>query len=231
MKNIVALLVFSVLLSCGNDTIPNQLIVKGNIKGLKKGTVYLKKAKDSTLVTLDSLELNGNSNFKLTTKIDTPEVLFLYLNKNASVDSRISFFANEGVTEINTSLKNFVYDSKISGSKQQDLLNDYNKMVIKFNNQGLDLLKENFEAAKIKDTALYNKTGKAYSSLEKRFYLYTTNFALTNKNSEVAPYLALSQLSNANIKLIDTVYTSLDKNIKASIYGKELKTYLDAIKK
>lgn len=230
MQKLIVLACLCFLFSCGNETTSDKLIVKGNIKGLKKGTVYLKKAKDSLLITVDSLKIDGNSQFELESDIVEPELFFLYLDKNDNVNNRISFFGNKGITEINTTLKNFVFDAKVTGSKQQAVLNEYRLVLSKFNNQNLDLIKENFDAAKAQDTALVLKTEKAYKNMERRKYLYTVNFAINNKDNEVAPYLALTELYNANIKLLDTVNNSLTPNIKASLYGKALQRFVDKIK-
>ena len=53
----------------------------------------------------------------------------------------------------------------------------------------------------------------------KRQYLYTINFAINNNKSEIAPYIALTDISDAKFKYLDTIYNSLSQNIKASKYG------------
>ncbi|AUC80843.1 DUF4369 domain-containing protein [Lacinutrix sp. Bg11-31] len=228
MQKLFILLSLCFLFSCGNNS--DTLIVKGNIKGLKKGTVYLKKANSTTLITVDSMVVNGNSNFLLQTEIDSPEIFYLYLDKNDTEENRITFFADKGITEINTSRKRFSYDAKINGSKQQKVFETYLSMASKFNDRNLELIKENFDAIKEKDTALISETEKNYKNLEKRKYLYTANFSITNRDSEVAPYLALTELYNANIKLLDMVNDTLTSNVKASNYGKELQSFIDKIK-
>jgi len=228
MQKLVVFFSLLFVFSCGSDK--DKLIVKGNVKGLKKGILYLKKAKDSVLVAIDSTIINGESQFQLESVIDTPELYFIYLDKNDNEDERISFFADKGVTEINTTLDNFAFGAKIKGSKQQEVLEDYLKMISKFNNKNLELIKENFEANRSNDTALADKTKKMHEGLEKRKYLYTVNFAINNKDSEVAPYLALTELYNANIKLLDTINNSLTPKIKSSLYGKKLQTFVDNIK-
>ena len=57
MKNISFLIIILFIIACGNDQ--RNLTVKANIKGLKKGTLYLKKVVDTALVTIDSLVING----------------------------------------------------------------------------------------------------------------------------------------------------------------------------
>ena len=110
--------------SCANDKETN-FILNGKIKGLKKGVVYLQKDGDSTIVDLDSLTINGASEFTLKTNIDEPILLYLKLFKNDGEEHYIPFFADKGTTELSTSLNKFNFDAKIKGSKQQDLLNAY----------------------------------------------------------------------------------------------------------
>ena len=60
MKKISFLLIALFFIACAKEQ--RDLTVKANIKGLKKGTLYLKKVEDTLLVTVDSLVINGNSN-------------------------------------------------------------------------------------------------------------------------------------------------------------------------
>ncbi len=228
-KIIIFLFAAFLFFSCGNDS--DKLIVKGTIKGLKKGTVYLKKANDTVLVSLDSLVLNGNSNFKLETTIDAPEIFYLLLDKNDKTKDGIAFFGNKGITEINTTLKNFTFDAKIKGSNQQEVLNGYLDMMDQFNDKNLDLIKDNLNAKIGNDSLAIANSERQLNSFTRRKYLYTTNFAITNKDSEVAPYLAITQLYDANIKLLDTINNSLTPKIKASKYGKDLQEFINKIKK
>lgn len=38
------------------------MTVSGNVKGLKKGTLYLQKVNDTVLITVDSLQIKGDGN-------------------------------------------------------------------------------------------------------------------------------------------------------------------------
>ena len=97
------------------------MIVSGNIDGLKKGTIYLQEEQDSIIVTIDSITVEGNSNFKLETEINEPDIYYLYLDKNDgdSLNDIITFFGNNGKINIETSLKNFDSSYEISGSKNK----------------------------------------------------------------------------------------------------------------
>jgi len=229
MKYFSILFLTFLIISCGKKQ--HDLVVKGTIKDLKKGTVYLKKVKDTTLITVDSLVVNGNPNFELYSEIESPEIFYLYLDKNSINDDRITFFADKGVTEINTTLKNFVYDAKINGSEQQKLLETYKLLMARLNNRKLDLIKEDIDAQKDSDTAKLNSLEIQYNNIIKNKYLQTVNFTLNNKDSEVAPYLVLTEIYDARINFLDTINNSLTPKVKASKYGKKLQEFIDNIKK
>lgn len=227
MKKIsILLLAIIALSSCKNKE--SNLIVNANIEGLKKGTVYLQKIEDTLMVDVDSVAVNGNANITLEAFIESPQIMYLYLKKvdNSQYDDRIDFFAEKGEVSINTTLENFVTDAKIIGAKNQEKLEEYRKMMSRFNDKNLELIKENFEAQKEENEEKLIEVNKQYESLLKRKYLYTVNFAINNKDLEVAPYLALSEVFDANIKYLDTIYNSLEPKVKKSMYGKELKDFL-----
>ena len=229
MKKIISLIaLISFIISC-NNTKSGSMIVKGNIDGLKKGTLYLQKFKDTTLVSVDSIELNGKSDFIFADEIETPEIYYLVLDKK--LDQKIVFFGEKGEINITSKLSKFAVSAKITGSKNQTLLEEHKAMAQKFNGKQLDLYKEKFDAQKIGDTALVSKIEKQETSLIKRKYYFSTNFAVNNGEYEVAPYIALTELYNANIKLLDTINNSLSKNVKASKYGLELNSFITDIKK
>jgi len=229
MKKIAFIFLLTILFSC-NKTTPD-LTVKVTINGLKKGTVYLIKAEDSLIVTVDSLVINGEDPIELHSNLESPEMFFLQLNKNTSQDENISFFADKGITEINTSVKNFAYDAKIKGSKQQKVLEDYLLLMSRINDRRLDLIKDEFEAKRDNDSLQIEAIRDAYKSLLKTKYLQTVNFAILNKDSEAAPYIALTEISNARIKWLDTINNVLTPKVKASKYGQELELFISNRKK
>lgn len=220
------LVVFCCLAACSTEE--KNVLVTGKVQGLKKGTLYLQKIEDTTLVTMDSIAINGQDNFELEGFIEGPQVLYLYLNKidNNQYDDRLLFFAEPGEMMVNTTLKNFETDAVIQGSVNQEKLSEYKSMMQRFNSRNLELIQSNLMAQKNQDQAIMDSTQQAHSNLLKRRYLFTVNFALNNKNLEIAPYLAISEVYDANIKYLDTIYNSLTPKIKESKYGQSLKEFL-----
>ncbi|MFD2516697.1 DUF4369 domain-containing protein [Salinimicrobium flavum] len=222
---LLLLIIFSVT-ACSKDE--KNLTINGKIQGLKKGTLYLQKIEDTSLVTLDSVVIKGNENFTFETFIEDPQVLYLYLNKvdHSEFDDRIMFFAEPGEMVVNTTLKNFEKDAIVEGSENQKKFIEYRKMIQQFNSRNLELIQANLQAQKEKNGARIDSTSKEYENLIKRKYLYTVNFAINNKDLELAPYLAISEVYDANIKYLDTIYKVLTPEVKNSKYGKSLEDFL-----
>ena len=228
MKKIfLSLLTFLILASCTKDT-KGSMLVTGKVKGLKKGTLYLQKMSDTLIVTVDSIALDGVNVFSLSDELESPEVYFLSLGSNA--DNRIPFFGDKGTIEINTKVDKFVYGALVKGLKNQGLLDEYNAMKSKFSNKNLDLIKAEFDAKKVKNTVKMDSVQNLIENLTKSRYRYTVNFAINNGDAEVAPYLALTELYNANVVWLDSLNNSLSKDVSASKYGKKLKEFIADIK-
>jgi len=227
MKKLSFLLVILLTVTACSEK-ENNLFVKGHVKGLKKGTIYLQKIEDTILINVDSIQIDGDANFELGDYLKIPQIMYLYLDKvdNAEYNDRIEFFAEEGEVTINTTLKNFEVDAKVVGSANQEKLMDYRKMMSRFNDKNLELIQKNFEAQRDENDELIISTNKEYDKLLIRKYLYTVNFAVNNKDLDIAPYLALSEVFDANIKYLDTIYSSLTPEVKKNKYGKELKSFL-----
>ena len=199
--------------------------VSGRVDGLRKGTLFLQKVLDSTLIDIDSIVINGNPEFNFKTKIESPEIYYLYLNKDDgdTINDRVMFFAEKGEITINTLLKTFESSAKVSGSENQELLQEYRKIARQFNAKNLDYIKAYINNAKsANDSRSSDSIQKEMDNLLKRRYLYALNFAVTHGDNVIAPYIALTEVSDANIKYLDTVASKLTEEVKSSKYGKLL---------
>ena len=210
------------IICCNSDQ--NQMIVSGKVDGLRKGTIYLQKELDSTIVSLDSVKINGNSDFKLSAVIDEPDIYYLYLNKDDgdSLNDIITFFGNKGEINISTRLSTFDSSYEISGSKNSELLREYFSIIRKYNLQNLDLLEIFYNAQINNNQKRIDSVNEKLENLIKRKYLYSLNFSITNSENEISPYIAVSQIPDANKDLLKKVYDTLPENIKVSKYGKVL---------
>ena len=227
MKQIIVILIGSIFfISCNSEK--RNMLVEGKIKGFQKGTVYLEKINDTIWVKVDSVILDGTNTFTLYDNVRSPQIYNLTI---AESNKRIQFFGEKGKISILSDLKTFGYHSKIKGSKNQKIMDAFRETNTKFNNLKLDLMKEKFEAVRDKETDKLKEIEKKIFNIKRRRYLYTANFAVNHADFEIAPYLALSEIYDANPKILDTIVKSMSTKVRQSMYGKKLITYLEDIKK
>ena len=229
MKKIIVVLVVSILMIACSSKKDGNMIVEGTIKGLKKGTLYLQKMNDTAIFSIDSVNVLGDGNFRLTDNVESPVMYYLTYDGNAN-DKRILFFGGKGTITINDNMSTFGFSPEITGSPNQLVLDKFLKINNQFKNQRLEFIKKEFDARQSKNTDLIENLEKDYNKMIRRKYLYTTNFALSNSDSEAAAYIALTELYDANIKLLDTINKKLSIDVKNSIYGKRLDKYISKIK-
>ena len=223
MEKILILILTTLIISCSSND--NNMIISGNVEGLKKGTLYLQSEKDSIVINLDSVYLRGEGNFKLSTNISEPDIYYLYLDKEDgdSLNDIIPFFGNEGEIEINTRLSTFDSGYEISGSVNSDLLLEYNSIMRKYNSQNLDLIEIFYKSQIENNQERLDSVNIELENLVRKKYLYTLNFSITNSDKEISPYITVSQIPDANIELLRMLYDTLPSRIKESKYGKILR--------
>ncbi len=232
-KSIIVLLSIVVFASCSEKKSTKNFVLTGNIKGLKKGTLYIQRINDTVLVAIDTIKINGDSHFISEFDLQTPEMLYLFLDRGVSnsVDNNISFFAEKGNIDIQTSLDFFTADVKITGSKNQALYDEYKKVVSRFVDQDLDLIEKRINALKNDKIEEAARIEEEQKGILKRKYLYTTNFAVNHGDYEVAPYVALAEIYDINLKYMDTIQKSMTPKVAKSLYGKKLTDFIAARKR
>lgn len=229
MKKIFLITVLIAFVSCQKEnTSKNTLLLSGKIEGLKNGTLYIQRLKDTALIPIDTIVFKGKSTFETKLNLDSPEMLYLFLDRGVtnSIDDNLPFFAEPGKMEINTTLDFFASDAKITGSKNQKLFEEYKKGTTQYNNANLDLIKEKIELLKKDHAANTTVIDMKQQDLIGGKYLYAVNFAVNHKYAEIAPYIAIYEVPNINTKYLDTIAHALPKNISNSFYGKQLKSLI-----
>ncbi|MDI9310136.1 MAG: DUF4369 domain-containing protein [Limnohabitans sp.] len=228
-KIIIAALSLVLFTACGDEKLAeNEVLITGNVKGLKKGKLFIQKIEDTTLVALDTITLNGDSHFESKIKLDSPEMLYIFVDRGVtnSVDNNLLFFAEPGKINVETELEFFLGKAKVTGSKNQELYDEYKGIISQFNDEQLKLLKEQILGTKGNKnySAEANKTKQ--DQLLKRRYLYAANFAMTHADFEVAPYIALTDIYDMQPKYLETIHSKMTKKVADSKYGKKFAKYL-----
>lgn len=232
-KTVIAFATLLLLASCNEKESKTNLHITGNIKGLKKGTLYIQRVVDTTLVAIDTINIDGSSAFESDLDLKSPEMLYLFLDRGVSnsLDNNLTFFAEPGNITIETSLDSYLSGAKITGSKNNDLYQEYKKINSRFTDENLTIIEKKFNAIKNNNTKVIDSLSAKQDSNIKRKYLFATNFAINNRNYDVAPYIALSEIYDINVKYLDTIQKSMSPKVAQSLYGKKLTKYVADIKK
>ena len=232
-KLIIALLSLTILSSCTEKKSNKNLHITGYIKGLKKGTLYIQRIKDTALIAVDTIKIDCDSHFTSDLNIDSPEMFYLFLDRGVtnSLDNNLPVFVEPGTITIESSLDFFTVDAKITGSKNQELYEEYKKVVSRYVDQNLDLIKKRFDAFKANKSNSLSKIQQEQDDILKRKYLYTTNFAVNHADYEVAPYLAVAEIYDINLNYLNTIQKSMTPKIAKSLYGKKLNELIAERKK
>ena len=227
MKKVLVVCLLLLIVACSQEKELGNMVVQGKIKGLKKGTLYLQKMRDTVVVSVDSIRLFGEDTFTLTDNITSSEMYFLNLDQNQST---LSFFGEEGTITINDQIEKFGVAPLIKGSNNQKVLEDYKEVAKKFKGKQLDLLAANLQAQKDNDLETSESLRKQAEKQQLKKYIYTINFALNHADTEAAAYITLTELVNANIKYLDSINNSLSEKVQQSYYGKKLADFVSTIK-
>jgi hypothetical protein len=235
MKKIITLLLITIFIACNKkeNNKTGNLELSGIVEGLKKGTLYIQQLNDSNLVILDSIPISGKSNFETTFQLDEPQMLYLTLDRGTteSIDNGIPFFAEPGKMKIETTLQGFYANAKITGSENQKIYEKFLKIKSKFNDEKLDLLEQELKNKTSNNQKISEEIQNKQDKVIIKKYLYTANFALINPKYEVSPYIALSEIPDANLKLLDTINKMLVPKVAKSKYGKQLTNWISERKK
>ena len=227
MKKILVIGLLFLIVACSKEKELGNMVVQGKIKGIKKGTLHLKKMRDTLIVSVDSIRLFGKDSFTLTDNITSPEMYFLTLDQNQST---LSFFGEEGNITVNDQIEKFGISPRIEGSNNQKILEKYKEVANKFQDKQLDLLAANMQAQIDSDIETSQSLRKQAEKQNLKKYIFTINFALNNSDTEAAAYITLTELVNANVKYLDSINNSLTKKVKQSYYGEKLAEFIKNIK-
>ena len=214
------------LFSCAPE---HEMKLTGTVDGLKKGTLILQRIQDTSLLSIDSLKIDGDPNFEFSVSVPSPEVYYLYLRLTNGdlLDERIPFFAEEGELNINTTLKSFGNGYTVTGSANQEKLEEYKELMERYADKNLEIVSLRLKAMAEQNDSVYAALTTQEERLLRSKYLASVNYALTQKEFEIAPYVMANEVEGLSKKYLDTVYNALPKKIKDSKYGKDLESLIN----
>ncbi len=215
------------LFSCAKKS-EDAMQVSGNIEGLKKGVLFLQKIQDSTLITIDSIEIRGDGMFSFEHTVEQPDLFYLYLEKadNNDINDRIAFFGEAGEVTITSTWDQFESKARISGSESHEEYAGYLQMMSEFNKRDLELAQAAFSET---DPAKVDSIEQLAERNYVNRFRYLLNFGLTNPDSYVTPYVTLKDGTDANPLYLDSIYGKLSEEVANSKYGKALDNFINTL--
>ena len=119
----------------------------------------------------------------------------------------------------------------VKGKKNRELMKEFQNNEKKYN-QKIDFLESQIELSR--NNYYTNRADSLEKELDNfifRFYIYTSNFALNNCENEIAPYLALTKISDIKISILDSIALKLSPKVRKSKYGKLFLDFLESRKR
>jgi hypothetical protein len=231
-KSIGTVLLFVIIVSCQKQVSKTNLHLTGNVKGLKYGTLYIQRRIESNLIPIDTIKIDGDSQFETDIELPSAEMLYLFLDRGVtnSLDNNILFFAEPGAINIDTNLDAYIFGAKITGSKNQEKYEEYQKINRHFKDENLDLIEKRFNALKNGAQKSVDSIAIQQDNNTRRKYLFAANFALNNSSYEVSPYIALSDIYDIKKTFLDTIQKKMSPKVAQSLYGKKLTKYVANLK-
>lgn len=230
MKKVLLLLIIITSVASCSKSNSSNFSISGTIEGVKVGKIFLQQLQDSALVSVDSAEFKGNSDYTLTTNINGPELLYLHLDvkDGKEFNDRFMFFAEDTVMTMNSTLANFEKDAVVNGSKNQDIYKVFKDNNNRLNKVYTDLVKRSLSLTdKTRTPEIADSINIAYEKYLTKKILYAINYSQLHKDKEVAPYILVTEASEANPILLDSIYKQMPKKIQTTVYGKQLSVLID----
>ncbi len=198
-----------------------QFSLKGNIEGVKYGTVFLMTPGDSSIV-LYKTDLEGGK-FELKGELDEPRQVILKVNR------RQTYFFMDGTNMEISCPYSALSDKYIKGSPANDLAAEYDKLAqegyYKEFNQLMNEYKELLDAGDQK--AADEKMTQALKMDDKRFEL-TRNFVKQHPDNMYSAYIS-GIVKEESYEKGKELYDLLTPKIQTSFYGRLLKQQTEAL--
>lgn len=222
---IFILLLTVVFVSCNQQKNP-EYVIKGTIKGLKTGPVFLLKQADRKLVPVDSVEIKDEQ-FVFKGSVKLPE---LYALKISDTLEMIKFFIENAQILVNANVAT-IKDAEIKGSKTHDIFKSY-EIAVKEEQQIIDNYENKwYEASQANDKAKIAYFDSLYQIAESDLKEATKAWVKNNANSVAAAYITLRRLAyQMDFKEMEELVNIFDTAFKESDYVIKLKKRIEVLK-
>ncbi len=238
MKKIILLVAVAAVLFACNNLAEGEYIIKGNIKGMKTGLIFLEKQSPMGMgyMAIDTVKIEDGK-FEIKGKTGEPEIHFIQIDK---VNGKLPLILEGGEIAVEVD-KDSLFKSKLSGTYSNEEFTKFNtesnkiqkKMqakVMEFQTRNKAIIEE---VEKTKDTAKINKLRAEYDLIQKDINDFTFGYPKTHPKSFISVLITQMMMGNPKFtpKEIEDTYNSLDESLKKTKPAKSIKENIDALKK
>ncbi len=238
MHRLFIVLGFAVILtSCGNQTKSGskagssevaEYQLKGSIKGLESGWVYLYHPEKEQQIP-DSSKIEDGK-FSFSGEVAHPEFVLLGYDQGGQKRFPLGFFLDGGKITLNGTLDS-LYKADITGSAAQEDLKKFNAMRTPIDVKQEQLYNDYQAASMSGDERKALQIQKDYELLEEEGKELVSRFIKEHPASYVSAFQLAQNFSYDIVpSQVEPLYNALDDKIKNSHFGKTVKESLDAAK-
>ncbi len=222
-KILVFLMIMATVIACnqesGKKTVAGDgFVINANISGIDTAKVNLMNVVDGQWKTLDSAQCK-NGKFTLKGKVDFPEMFIIRIGDDRHVAKILLDNSKIELVGQYDSLNNV----RITGSKSQDAMQQYEDETSHFNDKMNDLGNQYSTARGNNDKETMTQIANEYDKVMTEYNKFTVNYVATHNKSVASPYI-LSRISyDLETSTLDSLLKLFDKNLDKSVYTKKLK--------
>ncbi|MCK9204321.1 MAG: AhpC/TSA family protein [Bacteroidales bacterium] len=217
MKKLIFILLTGIILtSCTGNK--DRYTLKGAIKGIDTGMVFLQKFNADNWQKIDSVKLDkGKFTFK--GKLGLPEMWFI-----AMPDKQVfvPVFMENGKIDVEI-YPDSADKSKIKGSASQDIYQQFVTLSEEVSRKMEVVYREWKNARDANDSATMKRTDSISGTLDKELKQKLIDFAKANGKSVVAPYIIMRNSWQFELPDLEAIVVNFDTALNASTYTQAIK--------
>lgn len=226
MKKFMLLALVTVLFfACGKK---NQFTLNGEIVPSTEGSVVIYGFEKGTPVATDTVALS-NSKFKFKGEIGLPDIKLIGL---AGTQQRYigQVFVEKGTINV-TIYPDSMQANVVTGSKSQDLFNQYEKEMIGFQKKENELRQRFAQAQMSGDQSEIENVRFEFETISNNANLFARNFVKEYNNSPVGAFVYLMHFyQQASVEELDSILQVFDKNLTGSQFVEMIRERADNIR-
>ncbi len=205
----------------------NGYFVKASTDDITDSTkVFLNKVENNKLSPIDTTTIINNE-FAFEGTIDSPDVYFISIE---NVRNNLPFILENEAIDI-TLYKDSINASAITGSKENDLLQEYSRTVKAIGKETEKLRNLYREALTAKDSLRIGDLKLEYEDLVKEGSDYDLDFIKENNSSLMGMFILERNIKNKSrtVQELNTLFESAPEHLKQSRPGKNISQSLNAM--